>query len=43
MTAINDTSTLWSAALTRTDACSHLIEFGPDCCWFYPVCCWVRC
>jgi len=39
MTAINETSTLWSTALTWTDACS----VTPDCCWFYSGCCWVRC
>jgi len=50
MTALNKTSGLWSARLSRAvrqleaGGGSDVQGYGPDCCWVIcNICCWVRC
>jgi hypothetical protein len=52
MTAINDTSMLWTTRLlsvlqardAASDTDADRERPGPDCCWLLcDICCWVRC
>jgi hypothetical protein len=45
VTALNATSSLWSNLLDATQGVTlaELGPVGPDCCWYYDICCWIGC
>jgi len=43
VTAVNETSDLWTRQLVHMAEDSYPGDVGPDCCWYIAICCWVMC